>query len=781
MSGASDGGIAAGPASARCTPGAPMPANSIANKQVGPRSGLYQSCLALSERLWCVPEFGERYLGAATRVAPVAISVSNDALVSNDPVSHLWQCFRLGTPLCALFNHLAPQIPQISVHVEGNLNNANACKALVMRFLIALKERLGWDPDETFTVSQLYLNDTNGFVKVVRSVNKLLDLLEDRGILQERPVMPWSARSDPLLSPSDTRMHVVKELVESERKYVNDLEIMQNYALMLAQHDLVAPDTVHLLFGNLHQLVDIQRRFLIAVEENARRPADEQHFGLLFQSMEEGFSVYEPFCANYAQALAIISAETPALVQAKSLPAAQSCYLDPSYELPTFLIKPVQRICKYPLLLEQLLKNTPQDAPRYAELSDGLQIIRRITDKVNETKRYQENVQAMHDLETRVEDWKGHSLKTFGRLLLNDTFMVSKGDSEREFQVYLFERILLCCKDLSATTIGLPGAVGATRGRARNGSLLRQRQGSVSGNGKKEVRAPLQLKGRIFMNNIVGINGQSRAGGMPELPVGMYALQVWWRGESDVESFSLRCKNDEQLKIWHTALQRLLDAALSRRPSLTQPIPNTSQRSQPAMSLNLSGTQYQWSREAFMQVSTPIVPTPTSELSMSGFLSRNSASHFGEDDLPSTPGTPGSATPFAVPMRSCTDPELLHELGSPHEDQDPLSTFWRRSATQLNGYNSPTVPPLKSFQGSPLSASITGHVSPSTYESIEPDFHNLSQYSIATPRTGFAAGRAAAVQANGDRILILNDEDLAIAFDQARIGGTPQLDLTVEG
>ncbi len=166
-------------------------------------------------------------------------------------------------------------------------------------------------------------------------------------------------------------------------------------------------------------------------------------------TMEEDFAVYEPFCANYNLALDLINQEAHNLIRLKGMPSAQGCYLDPAYELPTFMIKPVQRICKYPLLLEQLLKKTPEDAPRYQELEDGLEVMRRITDKVNETSRLQENAQLVKELEWRVEDWKGHNIKTFGLLLLSDTFMVAKSDTEREYHVYLFEKILLCCKELA--------------------------------------------------------------------------------------------------------------------------------------------------------------------------------------------------------------------------------------------------------------------------------------------------------------------------------------------
>ena len=93
-----------------------------------------------------------------------------------------------------LFNVYATYMrwPLISYTTELRLSNANMCKALVMRFILALKERLGWDPDDTFTVSQLYLNDTNGFVRVVRTVDRLVTLLEELSLIHiSEPTRPY--------------------------------------------------------------------------------------------------------------------------------------------------------------------------------------------------------------------------------------------------------------------------------------------------------------------------------------------------------------------------------------------------------------------------------------------------------------------------------------------------------------------------------------------------------------------------------------------------------------
>ncbi|CEH19444.1 Invasion-inducing protein TIAM1/CDC24 and related RhoGEF GTPases [Ceraceosorus bombacis] len=560
-----DGGIGSslmsGPGGAALMSGAPLAANTIANKPAVAAGSLYQACLALRDRLWLVEGFGESFLsesvaaGNATSSPPRDGATALRPVQSTDVVSQLWQLFRLGAPLCALFNRLGPRAP-LTINPGANPSNANECKKQVAKFIIALQNELSWDPDDCFTVTQLYLSDTNGFVKVVRCISKLLDVFEARGLLVESAHAPSSALDD-VTKPNDERAWIVRELLDTERKYVQDLEVMQNYARALGQNDILPPDTIHNLFGNLNTLVDVNRRFLICIEENARRPPDEQHFGHVFQTMEQEFSVYEPFCANYAQALDIISAEALNIQRLRALPAAEGCYLDPSYELPTFLIKPVQRICKYPLLLEQLQKKTSPQAPIYKELVDGLQVIRRITDKVNETRRLQENIQILRELELRVEDWKGHLVSSFGPLLLSDVFVVSKSDTEREYHVYLFERILLCCKEI------LPNQ--PNKKNSKSNSLLKQKTTAAQTPPGKKPKTTLQLKGRIFMANVSGAKAHSKVASVSGLPGGSHALQVWWKGDVGHESFSLKCKNEEQLKQWLSALNRCIELEAARK------------------------------------------------------------------------------------------------------------------------------------------------------------------------------------------------------------------------
>ena len=71
---------------------------------------------------------------------------------------------------------------------------------------------------------------------------------------------------------------------------------------------------------------------------------------------------------------------------------------------------------------------------------------------------------------------------------------MSKEDSEREYHVYLFERILLCCKETNAK-----------KPQSKSSPLIK----STS---RKQKRVSLQLKGRIFIHNITAVLNNSRTG-----------------------------------------------------------------------------------------------------------------------------------------------------------------------------------------------------------------------------------------------------------------------------
>lgn len=243
--------------------------------------------------------------------------------------------------------------------------------------------------------------------------------------------------------------------------------------------------------------------------------------------------MYEAYCANLTAAQELAQAEVQALMRLANV-------LEPQYELPQMLIKPVQRICKYPLLIKELLKHSASNSPFYRELEDGYASILRVTDKVNETKRKEDNRNAVLDLCRRVVDWKGHDINSFGELLLHEIFVIQKGETDREYHVYLFERIILCC-----TEAGGPGS----KKPSKSNSILK----------KPPSKRPfaLQLKGRIFVNNVIGVTPIVRNNNQ-------WLLEVGWRGDTAEESFTIRCRTEELFKQWHATIWRATEECSAR-------------------------------------------------------------------------------------------------------------------------------------------------------------------------------------------------------------------------
>ena len=71
-----------------------------------------------------------------------------------------------------------------------------------------------------------------------------------------------------------------------------------------------------------------------------------------------------------------------------------------------YLFKPVQRICKYPLLFKELLKYTPPDHPDHAATEQMLVSMKAVCSVVNETKRRVEKLEAIADWQATVEGWE---------------------------------------------------------------------------------------------------------------------------------------------------------------------------------------------------------------------------------------------------------------------------------------------------------------------------------------------------------------------------------------
>ena len=243
------------------------------------------------------------------------------------------------------------------------------------------------------------------------------------------------------------RQHVVDELVRTERTYVQHLELLQAFEKHVKHSGQVSGDSVHAIFLNLDSLLEFQRRFLVRVEQTNAQPEEAQNWGRLFYHyarMTAGaddklkdFRVYEPFIENQKRCEDTTMKEFDKLRQVGGSLELQQMVESPTH-LTSFLLKPFQRLSKYPLLLRELKDKSglADNDERKQELANAIEAVIGVLQRTNAVLDKEERIVAVQELKAQVEDWKHHRVEAFGELLLYGTHTVVKGDptkdSERE-------------------------------------------------------------------------------------------------------------------------------------------------------------------------------------------------------------------------------------------------------------------------------------------------------------------------------------------------------------
>jgi cell division control protein 24 len=510
--------------------GGPVAEDNIINRRGN--EGIYQSCVNLKKRLAEVPDF-EPYLQE--------MEEQDRVQGTGDPVASLWDFLRRGYPLLAIYNASLPNEP---LEVDTTkVPEARRPKAATFKFLQAAIQELAFPQQDCFLITDLYGDNTIGFTKVIKMVNRVLDILEMQGQLNKPHDTGVAA---PATGRKLTkREHILKELLETERDYVHHLQNLQALKKELEDTGALTGDASHQIFLNLNNLLDFAQRFLIRLEQHYALPEERQNWGDLFTAHEEAFRQYEPFIANQLRCDRTCQKEWEKIRSApRSLDLQQMVAQQAT--LNGFFVKPFQRLTKYPLMLSELRKQF-EDPELQADISRAIDGIQSVLDSANDAIDKEQLASAFRDLDERVDDWKALKIDSFGDLLRFGTFTVIKGDngkdSEREYHIYLFERILLCCKDINP-----------------NKQKSRLVVGSKDKPNAGKSKARLQLKGRIYMANVTDIVWLQKPGS--------YRIQIFWKGDPGVvDNFVIRYQNEDIMRKWYKDINYQREVQAEQRTS----------------------------------------------------------------------------------------------------------------------------------------------------------------------------------------------------------------------
>lgn len=478
-----------------------------------------------------------------------------------DPVSQLSQLFQQGSPLCIIFNAVQSHV-KLPVVSSDDLK---ICKKSIYDFILGCKQHLAFNDEELFTISDVFANSTSQLMKVLEVVITLMDSAPE--------VFPSSLKSqedEQIISEQERKKlkkykssnKIMREFVNTERKYVNDLEILDKYRQQLLDSNLITSEELYMLFPNLSEAIDFQRRFLVSLEINAKVEPSKQRIGALFMHSKYFFKLYEPWSIGQNAAIDFLSTNLERFQDTEFI-------IRNKLELQSFLYKPVQRLCRYPLLLKELLQQSNSSSTT-KELEMALNIAKSIARSINDNQRRTENHEVVKKLYGRVVNWKGYRIAKFGELLYFDKVFIStsnSNESEKEFEVYLFEKIVILFSEVSQKKSASLSLKKKPTSSSLSLNLNSSGNNSSSSVGLNEPK--LDLRGRILIMNLNQINPQNT-----------HALNITWESPKEQGNFILKFKNEETRDNWSSCLQSLVRSMRSEsfrstssgdRSSLTSP------------------------------------------------------------------------------------------------------------------------------------------------------------------------------------------------------------------
>ena len=220
-----------------------------------------------------------------------------------------------------------------------------------------------------------FLPKQNSFSQLIHFQNNSKPLETTRTTTERQPT-----------TGSDKMRKVVKELIDTEVTYVRSLEqLLSTYLEPLSRETTLLTQTdIRVLFGAIKEIIKNQKQFKNELQTIVERSDTDDSSALdvsaiadLFIAYSQAFRQYSTFCASHSRAVKLLSDEkSPQSLQLKEwLSRRSSGQLAQSLE--SYLIKPIQRVLKYPLLLSQMKSFCAKDSTEGLKLSEALKSVER--------------------------------------------------------------------------------------------------------------------------------------------------------------------------------------------------------------------------------------------------------------------------------------------------------------------------------------------------------------------------------------------------------------------
>ncbi|PRP81088.1 hypothetical protein PROFUN_11202 [Planoprotostelium fungivorum] len=249
--------------------------------------------------------------------------------------------------------------------------------------------------------------------------------------------------------PTNRRIHIIEEIISTEQTFVSTLEtLIELFLRPIEAQNILPGDEKVSLFGDVVEVYKVASSMLRSMR---RVPASELNVGSVIDESMERLKTYASFCAITVDLQSRVSSLQ------KRFPSFSSFLEDrkqlsqcKNAELQDFLICPMQRLTRYPLLLRKLIEVTPTQHDDYYHLQramDGVQFICTMANSILARTSHSNNMNRVHSLfekkDAETIDLLSNPTRCF---ILEGDCMVYKKGKQVNVRLFLFDDILVMGK-----------------------------------------------------------------------------------------------------------------------------------------------------------------------------------------------------------------------------------------------------------------------------------------------------------------------------------------------
>ncbi|XP_025070578.1 rho guanine nucleotide exchange factor 26 isoform X2 [Alligator sinensis] len=255
------------------------------------------------------------------------------------------------------------------------------------------------------------------------------------------------------------RQEAIFEVISSEHSYLLSLEILIRMFKNSKELSFTMTKTEsHHLFSNISDVCEASKKFFKELEmRHQNNIFIDDISDIVEKHTTSTFDPYVKYCTNevYQQrTLQKLLATNPTFKEVLSrIESHEDCRNLPMI---SFLILPMQRVTRLPLLMDTICQKTPKDSPKYEDCKRALKELVRLC---NEGARKMERTEMMYTINSQLEfKIKPFPLVSSSRWLVKrgeltayveDTGLFSKRTSKQQVYFFLFNDVLIITKKKS--------------------------------------------------------------------------------------------------------------------------------------------------------------------------------------------------------------------------------------------------------------------------------------------------------------------------------------------